>query len=507
MRITPVGDLAVLVDVESLEEVHVLWRNLRSSPPAGTEEVIAGARSILATFQAGTNLAAAVESIRTTTVSSERVSVTPNRIEIPVVYDGPDIDDVAALSGIAPSVVEARHSDPEYTVAFLGFSPGFAYLIGGDPSLRAPRLPSPRRSVPAGSVAVASEFTAVYPQSTPGGWRIVGRTDASMFDPSRPEPSLLAPGDLVRFKQVKEVGPFPPWRQDLGPPVSGDCFTVVDPGPLTTVQDVGRIGWGHLGVPRAGAADRRSAAFANSLVGNDPASAVLEATLTGPLLRLGCDRLVAVTGARATVTVDGIPARLDTALPLPAGSELGVGNFRSGLRAYLAFAGGVDVGSVLGSRSTDTLSWLGPPPLRAGDALPLGRPLGAASGAGDPAFRSFPCAGDLIRVRAVRGPRDGWIGPRGMETLYESVFEVDATSDRTGIRLKGPVVDVDRTEELPSEGVVAGAVQVPPGGSPIVLMRNHPTTGGYPVAAVVDEHGVDLLAQARPGVRVKFELA
>ncbi len=517
MNIIPVGDRALLADLESLEKVHRLWRNLRSNLPAGAEEVVAGARTVLVTFKAGIDLRAAAESIDSTSFSPGGLP-TPNRIEIPVAYDGPDMDEVATLSGISRSGVGERHSEPEYTVAFLGFSPGFAYLVGGDPALRVPRLSAPRRAVPAGSVALASEFTAVYPQSTPGGWRIVGRTDVSMFDPSRSQPSLLAPGDLVRFKPVKDVRPFPGWHHDPVPSVSSNYLTVVEPGPLTTVQDGGRIGWSHLGVPRGGAADRRSAALANRLVGNDPSAAVLEATLSGPLLRLGSDRMVAVTGARATVTVDGIPARMDTALPLPAGSELGVGPFRSGARAYLAFAGGVDVGSVLGSRSTDTLSRLGPPPLRAGDVLPLGAlvgvpfglPLGPqvvpASGTGDAAFRSLPTSGDLIRVRALSGPRADWIGPRGMETLYESVFEVDSTSDRTGIRLNGPVVEIDRREELPSEGVVPGAVQVPAGGSPIVLMRNHPTTGGYPVAAVVDEEGVDLLAQARPGVRVKFEL-
>jgi KipI family sensor histidine kinase inhibitor len=513
VQIIPVGDRALLVDLDSLERVHAVWRNLRSNPPAGTEEVVAGACSVLVTFQAGTDLGAAAKSIGSTS-SSLAVSVTPNRVEIPVAYGGPDTDEVASLSGISRSAIGERHSEREYTVAFLGFSPGFAYLVGGDPALRVPRLSTPRRTVPAGSVALASEFTAVYPQSTPGGWRIVGRTDVSMFDPSRSQPSLLAPGDLVRFKPVKEVGPFPGWRLDHTRSVSSDYLTVLEPGPLTTVQDGGRIGWSHLGVPRGGAADRQSAAFANQLVGNDPAAAVLEATLSGPLLRLGSDRVVAITGARATVTVDGIPARPDTALPLPAGSELGVGTFRSGARAYLAFAGGVDVGSVLGSRSTDTLSQLGPPPLRAGDVLALGTPVGPsvglpvvpASGPGDAVFRSLPASGDLIRVRAVRGPRYDWIGPTGMETLSESVFEVDATSDRTGIRLKGPLVEIDRREELPSEGVVAGAVQVPASGSPIILMRNHPTTGGYPVAAVVDGEGVDLLAQACPGVRVKFEL-
>ena len=460
---------------------------------------------MLVTVNHDSDVATALEMIRSARLEAPG-AIRPNLVEIPVVYGGPDLEDVCALTGLSVAAVVAKHSEADYSVAFLGFSPGFAYLVGTDPSLRVPRLDSPRRSVPAGSVALASEFTSVYPQSTPGGWRLIGRTNLRMFDPMRTEPSLLSPGDSVRFVSASTLGPSPGWGPIPLPSVSSDYVLVIDPGPLTTIQDGGRPGWAHLGVPRAGAADRSSAELANRLVGNDPTGALLESTLAGPSLRIGSDRRVAVTGARATITVDGIPARPDTALTLRAGSEIRVAPVDAGARMYVAFSGGLMVDPVMGSRSTDTLSGVGPPPLKAGDVLALGEPEGEALATPEWGGTACPRPGELIRIPAVPGPRDDWIGQKGMETLAGAVFDVAPSSDRTGVRLSGAPVSVVRREELPSEGVIAGAIQVPPGGDPIVLLRNHPTTGGYPVAAVVTEEGIDALAQAQPGVRVRFEL-
>lgn len=507
MDIEAVGDRALLVYVGRLDAVHRLWRLLRANPPPGTEEIVAGAETVLVIMRGASDVSAAVASI-TSTPAAANETLKPNRFEIPVAYGGFDTGDVSAIGHLTSEDVARRHSDVEYKVAFLGFSPGFAYLAGGDPALRVPRLATPRTSVPAGSVALASEFTAVYPQSTPGGWRIIGRTDVSMFDPSCPEPALLSPGDLVRFQPVDEVGPPPGWRSPAQPSERDRYVRVLEAGPLATIQDDGRIGWAHVGVPHAGFADRRSARLANRLVGNDRSAPLLEATLSGPNLRMGCDRAVAVTGARAVVTVDGMPARLDTALQLRSGSELRIGRYDAGARIYVAFSGGIAMDPVLGSASTDTLSWLGPAPLQDGDHLALGddhgaRPVGPS---GDHEPTPVPSPGEVITITARRGPGDKRVGEAGLEALGNSVFDVAATSDRTGVRLSGPLVSVDVRDELPSQGMLAGAVQLPPNGSPIVLLRNHPTTGGYPVAAIVTDDGVDRLAQCRPGVRIRFAL-
>lgn len=509
------GERSLLVDLGSMEEVHRLFAAVRADPPPGTEDVVAGATTVLVMLSSQGQLAAAEAAIRRHLERPAARGGHRREAEIPVVYDGPDLDQVAALAGTAPEDVAGLHSGSTYTVAFLGFSPGFAYLVGAPTALHVPRLGTPRTVVPAGAVAVAAGMTAVYPQATPGGWQLIGRTDARMFDPARSHPSLLRPGDRVRFRPVAELGPptappcWPPATDRIGP----SYLQILDPGPLTTVQDRGRIGWAHLGVPRSGAADRVAAAEANRLVGNPPDAALLEATLGGPALRLGAARRVAVTGAGTEVRVDGLPARSRTALALHAGAELRVGPFRTGVRAYVAVEGGIAVAPLLGSRSSDTLSGLGMRALRAGDRLPVGpRPVPGGERAPAPGVQPAAPGRDprlpvgRVEVTAYRGPRDDWVGRPGMETLGRAEFRVAASSDRTGLRLSGPAVPVARRAELPSEGVVPGAVQIPPDGQPIVLLRNHPTTGGYPVAAVVAESDLDRLAQAAPGTVVQFRI-
>ena len=490
-----------------MDGVHSLWGALRDDPPEGTDDIVAGATTVLVTVRYRSQRRAAAARIRSLLGRTDANRAQMGHTVIPVVYDGPDLEDLAVTAGVAPADVVRLHSGATYTVAFLGFSPGFAYLSGVPTGLHVPRLDTPRTAVPAGSVAVAAGMTAVYPQPTPGGWRLIGRTDLAMFDPGRPEPSLLRPGHRVRFRPVADLGPaVPPPPPPAFPARAGEAYLlVVDAGPLTTIQDLGRPGWAHLGVPCAGAADRSAAAEANRLVGNPPGAAVLESTLAGPVLRMGATRLVAVTGAGAEIRVDGMPAHRGAPLGLGRGAELVIDRFRSGARCYVAVEGGIAVPPVLGSRSTDTLSGLGPAPLRPGDRIPLGDP--------DPGPRVRP-GGSLLEppgvgemaVTAHPGPRADWVGPDGLRTLGTGRFVVAASSDRTGLRLQGPRVAVAGPGQLPSEGMVAGAVQVPPDGQPIVLLRNHPTTGGYPVAAVVADADVDLLSQARPGSVVRFRL-
>jgi biotin-dependent carboxylase-like uncharacterized protein len=261
-------------------------------------------------------------------------------------------------------------------------------------------------------------------------------------------------------------------------------------------------------VPRAGAADAGAAAAANALVGNGPGAAVLEATLSGPVLRFGRAARVAVTGAGADVMVDHLPARLGAPLELPAGAELRVGRHHSGTRVYVAVDGGVDVAAVLGSRSADTLSGLGPRPLRAGDVVALGRaggqgirPAGAQT-----STSTRPSADDELVLGGRLGPRQDRLTAGSLAELRDGLFEVTGRADRVAVRLAGPVLRWAVPSELPSEGMVAGSVQVPPDGSPMVMMRNHPTTGGYPVVAVLDDAAIDTLAQSRPGQRVRFDL-
>lgn len=280
---------------------------------------------------------------------------------------------------------------------------------------------------------------------------------------------------------------------------------VLATGPLATVQDLGRTGMGDIGVGVSGAADRGALRLANRLVGNPEEAAGIESTLGGLALCARRGITVAVTGADCPVAVDGREAAVNTVLRVPAGSELTTGTPESGSRAYLAVRGGVDVEPVLGSRSTDTLSGLGPDPLRTGDLLPVGAPTEDFPVV-DAAPVPGPQAGDLV-LTVVPGPRADWFTEDALSTLLGGTYRVTPRSDRVGMRLDGPLLERARAGELPSEGMVPGALQVPPAGEPTLFLADHPVTGGYPVIAVVRSADVDRAAQARPGQRLRFRTA
>ncbi|SBT63392.1 biotin-dependent carboxylase uncharacterized domain-containing protein [Micromonospora sediminicola] len=318
---------------------------------------------------------------------------------------------------------------------------------------------------------------------------------------------------------------------------------VLRAGPLTTVQDQGRPGWAHLGVPRSGALDPDALRLANRLVGNPEHAAGLEITLTGCVLRVTRAVTVALTGAPADVLVEWPPtgpatvpgpvaadrrtgrgtveagaqvtagarrpddvvagtrrpADVGRPLSLPAGAVLRVGPARAGVRTWLAVSGGIAVEPVLGSRATDTLSGLGPPPLRDGDRLPLGTPAGPPAPVDVAVTRPVPAE---VRLAVRPGPRQDWFTPAAFDLLCRDAYTVGPDSNRVGARLAGAALPRAVAGELPSEGLVLGAVQVPPDGQPLVFLADHPTTGGYPVIGVVDD--VTALAQARPGTTVRF---
>jgi len=276
---------------------------------------------------------------------------------------------------------------------------------------------------------------------------------------------------------------------------------VVRAGALTTVQDLGRPGYAQLGVPRSGALDASTAALVNRLVGNPSGAAVLETTLNGCTLRPRCPVTVAVGGAPCPVTVDGRPVAWGAAVQVPAGALLDVGTARSGVRGYMAVSGGVAVEPVLGSRSTDLLSGLGPPPLTDGAVLPLGHAIGAHARV-DVVPQPAPPAELVLRVTV--GPRDDWFTPAALRAFTTSTYRVSSASNRIGLRTEGPPLERAFSGELPSEGMVLGAVQVPPDGRPVVFLADHPTTGGYPVIAVVRTADLRAVAQAVPGTPVRF---
>jgi biotin-dependent carboxylase-like uncharacterized protein len=296
---------------------------------------------------------------------------------------------------------------------------------------------------------------------------------------------------------------------------------VLRTGPLATVQDLGRPGHAALGVGLAGAADRRALRLANRLVGNPEDAAAIEITFGGFAARFDAFARVALAGAPCDARVTpvgavhaggGVPPTgravgMHETLYLPAGAELRLDVPEAGLRTYMAVAGGIDVPPVLGSRSTDTLAGLGPERLRAGDRLPVGAGRGAAPGV-DAVPVTPPSADPVLRV--LPGPREDWFGEAALRALLGEPWEVTSDADRVGIRLDGPRLerhDAAADRELPSEGMVEGALQVPPEGRPVLFLADHPVTGGYPVIAIVAERDIPVAAQLRPGVTVRFRRA
>lgn len=277
------------------------------------------------------------------------------------------------------------------------------------------------------------------------------------------------------------------------------------PGTLATLQDQGRVGLSGIGVGRSGAFDMSAMDLANRLVGNNPTTAVIEALGSGLRLRAERDTLVAVTGAGGGLRAAGRPVPRNTALRLRTGELLELPVLTAGLRSYVAVRGGLVPPPILGSRSWDSLGKLGPPPLAPGDRLPLGPPTNPVPPVDQAPTDGRGQAGSVLSV--TPGPRRDWFTEQAWRDLTLAAFRVLPTSDRVGIRLSGPKVTraPERVGvELPPEALVRGAVQIPPDGQPIIMGPDHPTTGGYPVIAVVDSLSLARCAQLVPGETVRL---
>ncbi|MEJ5913842.1 5-oxoprolinase subunit B/C family protein [Pseudokineococcus sp. 1T1Z-3] len=542
----------------ALAAVLDLAAALRADPPPSTLDVVPAARTVLVRLAATgrtSDLLTAAAHVRRVAASARGAAAAraaPAEVEVDVVYDGPDLSEAAAALGTDPAGLVARHTGRPWTVAFAGFAPGFGYCVQDGPRAEdgpgaedgeeaggagdavpggwdVPRRSSPRTAVPAGSVALAGPFSGVYPRRAPGGWQLVGTTSAVLWDEGRDPPALMPPGARVRFRDVGG-GPRPtsgaraeaadrgapaarPHEPTVDGPGGGGApaspgLEVLATGPAAGVQDLGRPGLAALGVGPSGAADRGAHRLAQRLVGNPEQAAGLEVVLGGLRARARGDLLVALAGAPAPLEVDGRPADVRSPVLVRDGAELVLGPPPSGVRTYLAVRGGLAVAPVLGSRSTDTLAGLGPPVLVPGAVLPVGSagaqhlPLPATDHA--PPSRLHRDGPPVLRV--VPGPRAHWFTAAALEALVETTWGVGADADRVGVRLEGPPLARARAGELPSEGVVRGALQVPPSGRPTLLLADHPVTGGYPVVGVVVGEDVDLAAQLRPGDALRLVL-
>ncbi|BDG62380.1 5-oxoprolinase subunit PxpB [Caldinitratiruptor microaerophilus] len=540
--VVPAGDRAALVrlgnrlDPELNARVHALARHLANLRHPAILEVIPAYTTVLVEYDPLRLPWRKLVPLLRAAMREARPDAGAGRVvEIPVVYGGeagPDLADVARHAGITEEEAVRRHAGREYRVYCIGFSPGFCYLGDLDPALVTPRLATPRVSVPAGSVAIGGAQTGIYSRTTPGGWRILGRTPAVLFDPRRDPPSLLSPGDTVRFVPVSPeaaaAGAAGDTREgglaatgETGAPanlteVPGRTgVRIVRPGLLTTVQDMGRRGYQALGVPQAGAADRWALRLGNWLVGNPEDAAALEITLEGPEVEFTGPVTFALAGAPfpAELIPEGggspRPVRTWEAVLAGPGDRLRIGVAPVGARVYLCVAGGIDLPPVLGSCSEDLFGGIGPVgrALREGDWLPVGVPLLPPA---DLAGRRLPpdmqprYQGSL-RVRVIAGPQAGAFTAEGLETFLGAEYRVSGRSDRQGLRLEGPAIRHRRSADILSEGIPFGAIQVPADGRPILLLTGRHTIGGYTKIAVALSGDALRAAQLRPGDRVRFQ--
>lgn len=281
-------------------------------------------------------------------------------------------------------------------------------------------------------------------------------------------------------------------------------FEVIATGPLAIFVDAGRPGFASVGVSGSGAADRAAYQLGQRLLGQGYHAAALEVTFGGLALRATALAWVALTGADAQATLDGRPVGHGAAFVIAPGQELRLGMPERGLRTYVSVRGGFGAEPVLGSRSTDVLSGLGPPALRPGDLLSAGPvPAELDFTPVDFAAPTSPQPATPV-LDVIRGPRDDWFADP--TRLVDATWEVTSESNRVGVRLSGRVLDRHRNHrgELPSEPMVRGSIQVPPSGQPVVFLADHPVTGGYPVIGVLTPAATDLMAQARPGDEIRF---
>lgn len=511
MRILTASDRALLVEAADLTEAMRL--NLAWDGVPGIVERIPGARTVLVRFDPVRTSAAELAEVLSSIKPDADLLTHVGEVTVPVRYDGEDLEDAAALLGVSAEELVNRHLSANWQVAFSGFAPGFGYIVGDDPLFEVPRRSSPRTRVPAGSVALAGKFTGVYPRESPGGWQLIGRTDAVMWDIDRNPPALLSPGTSVRFERMgrESVAELPVADLPVNEPAAtGRAVEIVQASLQLLVQDGGRPGHAALGVSASGAADRTAMRDANRAVGNDLSAAVLE-SVGGMILRFHGPGVAVVTGAVGDLLlVDALGDQRDIAHGVPFavfdGDVLELGYPTRGLRFVVGVRGGVAAASVLGSRSTDTLAGLGPAPLAVGDIVPIGDRVAAAV---NPigALRQLPELGDLVELSITLGPRNDWFTASALHTLIEQEWLVTARADRVGIRLQGDVrLERAVQGELPSEGAVTGALQVPADGQPVLFGPDHPLTGGYPIIAAVTDRSLDLAGQLPPGARIRFRV-
>ncbi len=498
-RYLPYGQAAVYLDLDvehapdRVRRTHGLASVLRHRFPQADIVVGGGVIVIIAVGKICVDdVATVVANVPTDELSDDFSCQTH---VIPVVFDGPDIDEVSQRVKLAPDEMVQCLTKKTLAVDLIGFLPGFGYLGPLDPRLVLPRRKTPRPRVPPGSLGIAGGFAGIYPFVSPGGWNLLGRAEGvTLFDPDRERPFLFAPGDHVRFEAITatDVPPIAPIKSVDKITIPDNPALVVEVAPAcATIQDAGRAGRLHSGMPPSGPLDPDTFAAANLAVGNESGEAAIEVTP---------GRLVVRAFRNVVVSLDG-----DEPVRLSEGDRLEVKETHRAVR-YLALRGGVDVPLVLGSRSTLLVARVGG---FAGRTLRKGDVLGIA----DRAVRELPTDSfaipentDVVEVVIDPGPHLERFPVQALDVLLATTYRISTLVDRVGVRLDGDKIPRQGGDSALPVPMIRGAVQIATDGTPIVFGPDHPTTGGYPVLAVVRRLSWGGLARQRSGNAVRFVL-
>ncbi|MDA8209748.1 MAG: carboxyltransferase domain-containing protein [Actinomycetota bacterium] len=497
------GEAALFFRSPQAGEVEAASFRLAADPPAYITDVACSRRTGLVAFDpalAGPDEAEAA--VQKAAEDAKRAPIRPRReVLVRVVLDGQDLAELleGAHAGVEEFADELTMN--AFPVAHLGFAPGFVYLDGLSERFRRPRRASPRTRVPAGAVAIGGPYLGIYGTAAPGGWNLVGTTHQKLFDEHREPPMELAPGDSVRFSIAGESDTPPLVEEVAGfsdPPAQG-ALEVLEADGAAWLEDGGRRCSGIWAVPHSGAADPWTHRLANLLVGNQAAAPAIEIPLGRIKLRALAPLHLATAGDGLQVSLDGRPMAAGHCFPVAPGQIIEISASPDSTYGYVAVAGGFQARRWFGSASHDRLSGFGPTPLESGQRLPVLPPTAPPK---DHLLRS---QGGPASVRVVAGPHLEHFSGEERDLLANAEFNISPSSSRVGVRLDGAgFAQRERRTLEESEPLALGAIQVPPGGQPIVMLADHPVTGGYPVIATVILADLDRITQPRPGSVVRF---
>jgi len=524
-RYLTAGDKAIVLEFgnEISRQLNLLVRKMyhciSKENIEGTEEIVPTYRSLIIYYNPQkvkyTDL---VQQLKELEKSVTEITLPAAHVtEIPVLYGGeygPDLEFVAQHNKLSTKEVINLHTEKEYFIYMLGFSPGFAYLGGMSDKIATPRLEKPRIKVSEGSVGIAGKQTGIYPIESPGGWQIIGRTPIKLYDPKKEFPFLLKSGDYIKFYPINQEQ-FNEIEKKIDEE-NYSCrvelyggFKVIKSGIFNTVQDLGRFGFQQYGMPVSGAMDSCALRIGNRLLGNKEDEAGIEVSTPGLALEALDQTVITITGANFNPTINNSPVPMWEAIEVKKGDIITFNQIKSGSRSYLLVAGSVDVPIILGSKSTygrGKVGGLKGRPLKKSDTINIGKTNQELQNiiGRKVSVKNLPAYHEENKVRVILGPQDDYFTKDGLHAFLNSSYEITVNSDRMGYRLKGPKIESKNGSDIITDGIPLGSVQVPRNGMPIVMLADRQTTGGYAKIATVISVDIDKFAQMKPGNKVKF---